>query len=167
MLIYRSFRPYAFLILAAALLLPLPGCDRGDDVTPPIIIQTPEPIRGVIITAEFSGFFTDTYFGIPIDIEAQQPGILDITVDWTEDETWMYVYFGDTECGHAELSGGTCPFLVASETKDPKPRIPYTDLLSWPSASECRSPLSTSGTRWCCDSVRSKRSCWASQPSCQ
>jgi hypothetical protein len=41
----------------------------------------------------------------------------------------MYVYFGDTACNYAQLSGRTCPFLIVSETKDPKPRVLYTDLL--------------------------------------
>jgi hypothetical protein len=125
----RHFRLTALLILGAALLAPLPGCDRGDDVTPPIVVVTPEPVRAVIITAEFTNVYAGTWFGIPVDIEAQQPGVLDITVDWASDETWMYVYFGDTECGVEEVTGGTCPFMIASETKEPKPRVLFTDLL--------------------------------------
>jgi len=125
----RHFRLSVLLFLGAILLAPLPGCDRGDDVTPPIVIVTPEPVRGVIVTAQFTEFQTGFWFAIPVDIEAQQPGVLDITVDWTSDETWLFVYFGDTECDSAELFGGTCPFLITSETKDPKPRILVTDRL--------------------------------------
>ncbi len=126
---HRHFRLCALLILGAALLAPLPGCDRGDDVTPPIIIQTPEPVRGVIIQTSFSNFETDTWFQIPIDIQAFEPGVLDITIDWTEDESWIFVYFGERECSFDELDNGTCPFLIASETKEPKPRILVTDFL--------------------------------------
>ena len=71
---YRTFRPYGLLILLAGLLAPLPACDRGDNVTPPIIIQTPEPTRGVIVSASFENFTAGTWFQIPIDIQSQQPG---------------------------------------------------------------------------------------------
>ena len=122
----RYFRLSALLILGAVLLAPLPGCDRGDDVTPPIVIVTPEPVRGVIATTSFTGFQTDLWFSIPVDVLAR--GVVDVTVDWTFDETWMFVYFGDTECT-AELRTGECPFLISTETKDPKPRILVTDML--------------------------------------
>ena len=123
-----NFHPYLLLALGAALVAPLPGCNR-DDVTPPIIIQTPEPTRGVIVSASFPNFASDTWFQIPIDIQSYQPGVLDITVDWTSDESWVFVYFGARECTFDELAKGTCPFLIASETKDPKPRVVFTDLL--------------------------------------
>jgi hypothetical protein len=125
----RHFRLTALPVLGAVLLCALPGCNRGDDVTPPIVIQTPQPQRVVVVTAAWENFETDSWFQIPVDIQAYEPGVLDITVDWTKDETWMFVYFGDTQCGIAELQGRTCPFLITSETKDPKPRILYTDLL--------------------------------------
>jgi hypothetical protein len=126
---HRYFRLSVLLLLGTALLAPLPGCDRGDDVTPPIIIQTPEPVRGVIVSASFSDFTSDTWFQIPIDIQSYEPGVLDITVDWTEDESWIFVYFSDRECTFAELDSRICPFLIASETKEPKPRVLVTDLL--------------------------------------
>lgn len=129
MFMHRSFRPYVLLAVATALLAPLPACDRGDEVTPPIIIQTPEPVRGVIIQQSFSDFHTDTWFQIPIDIQSYEPGVLDITIDWTSDESWIFVYFGDRECTFDELDLQTCPFLIVSETKRPKPRILITDLL--------------------------------------
>jgi hypothetical protein len=129
MFMYRYFRLFVLLLLGIAFLTPLPGCDRGDDVTPPIIVQTPEPVRGVIVSASFSDFTTDTWFQIPIDIQAYEPGVLDITVGWTEDESWIFVYFGDRACSFDELATKTCPFLIASETKEPKPRILVTDLL--------------------------------------
>jgi hypothetical protein len=129
MFMHRNFRLSVLFLLATALLAPLPACDRGDEVTPPIIIQTPEPVRGVIVEAAFSDFHTDTWFQIPIDIQSYEPGVLDITVDWTEDESWIFVYFGDRACSFDELDNQTCPFLIVSETKEPKPRILYTDLL--------------------------------------
>ena len=75
-------------------------------------------------TTSVTGFQTDLWFSIPVDVF--QRGVVDVNVDWTFDETWMFVYFGDTECT-AELRDETCPFLIASETKDPKPRILVTD----------------------------------------
>jgi hypothetical protein len=58
-----------------------------------------------------------------------QRGKLDITVDWTSPDTWMYVYFGGQKCDYNQLAGQTCPFILSSETKDPKPRVLYTDNL--------------------------------------
>jgi hypothetical protein len=110
----------------AAGLVALGACG-GDEPRPPVVIATPEPVRGVIAQASFSGFETDVW--ISIELILSQRGVLDITVDWTLPDTWMYVYFGRTECTYAQLSGGTCPFLIASETKDPKPRVLFTDTL--------------------------------------
>ena len=50
-------------------------------MTPPIIIQTPEPTRGVVVSASFENFGSGVWFQIPIDLQAQQPGALDITVE--------------------------------------------------------------------------------------
>jgi hypothetical protein len=122
----RYFRLSVLFILGAALLAPLPGCDRKGDVTDPNVESTPEPVRGVIATTSITGFQTDLWFAIPVDV--LQRGVVDVTVDWTFDDTWMFVNFGDTECT-SELRDGTCPFLISSETKDPKPRILLTDLL--------------------------------------
>jgi hypothetical protein len=38
----------------------------------------------------------------------------------------MYVYLGTQVCDYAQLSTKQCPFLIASETKDPKPRLLLT-----------------------------------------
>lgn len=127
MLMLRFSRPCTVLLLGLALLAPLPGCDRGDDVTPPIVVVTPEPVRGIYVTAAFSGFNSGLTFSIPVELFEQ--GKLDITVDWTEDETWMFVYFSDVLCGAAEFASNTCPFIIASETKDPKPRVLLTGIL--------------------------------------
>jgi hypothetical protein len=111
---------------AGALLSALAGCG-GDSVRPPLVVITPEPVRGVIAQTSLSGFETDVW--LSIDLVLSQKGKLDITVDWTSPNTWMYVYFGETKCDYARLSGGTCPFILASETKTPKPRILYTEEL--------------------------------------
>jgi hypothetical protein len=124
---HRHFRLYAVLILGAALLAPLPASDRNDEAPPPIIIVTPQPVRGVIAQTSFSGYFTGIWVGI--EVQVQDKGQVDITVDWTEDETWMWVNFGATNCGFVELESDTCPFLVVSETKEPKPRVLFTELL--------------------------------------
>jgi len=111
---------------AGALLSALAGCG-GDSARPPMVVITPQPVRGVIAQTSLSGFQTDVW--ISIDLVLSQKGKLDITVDWTSTNTWMYVYFGETKCDFARLSSGTCPFILSSETKDPKPRILYTEEL--------------------------------------
>lgn len=117
----------ALLGLAVLLVAPLPGCDRGDDTPPPIVIVTPEPVRGVIAETAFSGFQSGIWIGIEVLVSTR--GQLDITVDWTVDGTWMFVYFGSAQCDYVELEAGACPFIIASETKDPKPRVLLTEIL--------------------------------------
>ncbi len=117
----------ALLATISLLLAPLPGCDREDDAPPPIVVVTPEPVRGVIAATNFSGFQTGIWVGIEVLVSTR--GKLDITVDWTSDETWMFVDFGERQCGFVELSAGTCPFLISSETKLPKPRVLFTEIL--------------------------------------
>jgi hypothetical protein len=91
------------------------------------VVVTPEPVRGVIAQFPFSGFQSDVW--ISVELVLSQRGVLDITVDWTYPDTWMYVYFGRTSCDLGQLTGDTCPFVLASETKDPKPRVLYTATL--------------------------------------
>ena len=79
------------------------------------------------LQTSFSGFETDIW--ISIELNLAQRGVLDITVDWTFPSTWMYVYFGQTNCSYAQLTGQTCPFILSSETKDPKPRVLYSETL--------------------------------------
>ena len=112
--------------LAGALLLALAGCG-GDSPAPPLVVITPEPVRGVIASSSFSGFQTDVW--ISMELTLSQRGVLDITVDWTFPDTWMSVYFGRTSCTYTQLAERTCPFLIASETQTPKPRVLYTDTL--------------------------------------
>jgi hypothetical protein len=102
-----------------ALSLPLLSC--GDD-TPaqPIVVVTPQPVRGVIAQTAFSGFANGTW--VAIEIQVSQKGVVDGTIDWTFDDTWMYVYFGSQKCDLPTLTAGTCTFLVRSETQKPKPR---------------------------------------------
>jgi hypothetical protein len=92
-----------------------------------VVVITPEPVRGILAEGSLSGFQSDVW--ISIDLLLSQKGKIDITVDWTFPDTWMYVYFGRTKCDYAQLAEGTCPFILSSETKDPKPRVLYTDEL--------------------------------------
>jgi hypothetical protein len=121
-----GFRTAVRVAAAGALVSALAGCG-GDSVRPPMVVITPEAVRGVIGQTSLSGFQTDVW--ISLDLVLSQKGKLDITVDWTFPETWMYVYFGRTKCDYAQLSGRTCPFILSSETKDPKPRVLTTDEL--------------------------------------
>jgi hypothetical protein len=112
--------------VAGALLCALAACGE-ESPRPPVVVVTPVPVRGVIAQTGFSGFEEGNWVGI--DLALTQRGKLDITVDWTFSDTWMYVYLGNVRCDYAQLSGGTCPFLISSETKDPKPRTLYTENL--------------------------------------
>ena len=127
MLRYRRVRRSLLFALAVVLLAPLPGCDRNEEAPPPIVIVAPEPVRGVIAETSFSGYAPGLWIAIPIQISDR--GKLDITVNWTHDDTWMYVYFGETECDFVALTSGSCPFLIESERKNPKPRVIVTDIL--------------------------------------
>jgi hypothetical protein len=112
--------------VVGALALALAACSE-DSPRPPVVVVTPAPVRGVIAQTSFSGFQTDIW--IAIDLILSQRGKLDMTVDWTVADTWMYVYFGNQKCDYAQLSSGKCPFLISSETKDPKPRVLLTQNL--------------------------------------
>lgn len=123
----RRSRPFAVLGLGVTLLLPAAACDREEGAPPPIVVVTPAPVRGVIATTAFSGFESGLWVAVEVLVSTR--GKLDITVDWTSEETWMYVYLGDTECRFAELASGACPFIIESETREPKPRILYSEIL--------------------------------------
>jgi hypothetical protein len=111
---------------AGTLVATLAGCG-GDSPRPPVVVVTPEPVHGVIAQTTLSGFQTDVW--VSIELILSQRGVLDITVDWTFPSTWMYVYFGRTSCGYEQLASQTCPFMLSSATKDPKPRVLYTETL--------------------------------------
>ncbi len=113
--------------LAAVPLVALLACG-GDSPAPPLTVITPAPpVRGVIASGSFSGFESDVW--ISIELMLSQKGVLDVTVDWTFPDTWMYVYLGQTNCSYSQLAGHACPFLVSSETQTPKPRTLYTGTL--------------------------------------
>jgi hypothetical protein len=121
-----GFRSSVRVAVAGALLLALAGCG-GESNVPPMVVVTPEPVRGVIASTSFQNFQSDVW--ISIELILSQKGVLDITVDWTFADTWMYVYFGKTSCDYSQLASRTCPFLLKSETQTPKPRVLYTDSL--------------------------------------
>jgi len=116
---------FAAFVMLGGLVLSSSACE--EETAPPITIETPSPVRGVIATTSFEPFIGDAWIAIPIAVGGR--GKLDITVDWTYDDTWMYVYFGDTPCDYNQLAGGSCPFLIESETRDPKPRVLFTDFV--------------------------------------
>jgi len=122
----ERWRRRTLLVALLALALPILSC--GDD-TPaqPIVVVTPEPVRGVLAQTSFSGFPSGVW--VSIEIIVGQKGEVDGNVDWTFPDTWMYVYFGKVKCDYSQLSSGKCPFLVSSETQKPKPRTFRTGLL--------------------------------------
>jgi hypothetical protein len=122
----RFLRSFPALVPLVGLMTPLIGCTT-DEPAPSIVVSTPQPARGVISVVPVRNFESGTWQRVPIPLSDR--GKLDITVNWTFPDTWMYVYFGETACDYAQLSGGTCPFLITSETMEPKPRVLYTDLL--------------------------------------
>jgi len=111
---------------AGAFLVALAGCG-GDSVRPPVVVVTPEPVRGIIAQTSFSGFQSGVW--IAIEVPLSQRGVLDITVDWTSPSTWMHVYFGRTNCSYAQLVDQSCPFILSSATQNPKPRVLFTEML--------------------------------------
>jgi hypothetical protein len=111
----------------AALAAALAGCDSDSTTRPPVVIVTPEPVRAILAQTSFENFQSDIW--VSLELLLSQKGVLDITVDWTFPTTWMYVYVGKTACTYAQLSARTCPFFLASETKDPKPRVLFTQSL--------------------------------------
>jgi len=115
----RQTGRFAAVAVLGGLALVSAGCD--EETAPPLTIETPAPVRGVIATTSYAPFIGDSWIAIPISVGGR--GKLDITVDWTYDDTWMYVYFGNTACDYPQLAGGQCPFLIESESKDPKPRV--------------------------------------------
>ena len=123
----RRVRHLVLFALALGLVGSLPGCDRGNETPPPIVIVTPAPVRGVIAETSYSPFEAGSWVAFPIPLS--QDGKLDITVNWTIEDSWLYVYLGDVECAPQRLQGGTCPFLNASETKGPKPKFLESEIL--------------------------------------
>jgi hypothetical protein len=121
-----GFGSFVRVALAGALGLALSGCGSESPV-PPMVVVTPQPVRGVIASSSFRNFQSDVW--ISIELILSQKGVLDITVDWTFADTWMYVYLGQTKCDYQQLASHTCPFLIKSETQTPKPRVIYTDSL--------------------------------------
>jgi len=121
----RSVRGILGLVLLGGLVLGIPACKKSTAPTP-VATPTPAvtPVRGVIAQFSFDQFSSDLYVGIPLPLS--QGGILDVTVDWTFPDTWMFVYIAKGTCNYEQLSGKTCPYIVASETKLPKPRVVST-----------------------------------------
>jgi hypothetical protein len=112
----------------AALAVGLAGCDSDSTTRPPLVVTTPAPPQRLVYAqTSFENFQSDVWVSIELNLSAR--GVLDVTVDWTFPTTWMYVYMGRTNCSYAELSGRTCPFFLASESKDPKPRVLLTEPL--------------------------------------
>ena len=89
--------------------------------------MTPQPVHGVLAQTSFGGFEPKMWVALPIPLSRR--GVLDITVDWQQPDSWIYVYFGNTQCDYNELAAQTCPFLLASETQLPKPRALVTGML--------------------------------------
>jgi hypothetical protein len=122
------------LLVAAvvALLLPFAACSTSDTPPYPVIEVTPvaqvASARAIIATASRQNFMSGDFVIYPVPLAS--PGVLDILVDWTFPNSWIYVYFGQTKCTYEELEKRTCPFLIASETQLPKPRVLYSQKLS-------------------------------------
>jgi hypothetical protein len=114
--------------LAVVALLPLlPSCQDDNTTRPPIVVVTPQAARGVIASTTLTGFASGLLYAIPIQID--QRGVADITVDWTYDDSFIYVYFGQTSCDFRQIAFHNCPLLLESETTKPKPRVLTTGTL--------------------------------------
>jgi hypothetical protein len=115
------------LVFLGAALLPALACQNENPSRPPIVVVTPQPVRGVIAQTSFGQFEPNVW--VALQVQISQRGVVDITVDWTMPDSWIYVYFGQTNCDYAQLAGQTCPFLISSETQLPKPRTLVTGTL--------------------------------------
>jgi len=122
----ERWRRLTLLVAVLAVVVPLLSCE-DDTPAQPIVVVTPEPVRGVLAQTSFSGFQSGVW--VSIEILVSQKGEVDTTVDWTFPESWIYVYFGKVNCDYNQLTSGSCPFLVVSETQNPKPRFFKTGLL--------------------------------------
>jgi hypothetical protein len=118
---------YAAIVVLGAALLPALACESDSSTRPPVIVVTPQPVRGVIAQTSFGGFQPRMWVALPIEIS--QRGVLDITADWLYPDSWIYMYFGNTKCDYEQLANKACPFLIASETQLPKPRVFVTGTL--------------------------------------
>jgi len=113
---------------AGALLAALGACGGDDVVRPPVVVTTPTPFPRIIYAqTSFENFGADIW--VSIELLLSNRGVLDVTVDWTFPDTWMFVYLGKTSCTYEQLSTNSCPFLISSETKDPKPRVIVSQML--------------------------------------
>lgn len=121
----RSVRWILAPVLLGGSFLGMPACKKSTAPTP-VATPTPAPVpvRGVIAQFPFDQFASGLYVGIPLPIS--QGGILDVTVDWTFPDTWMFVYIAKGTCTYDQLAGKTCPYIVTSEVKSPKPRVVAT-----------------------------------------
>lgn len=111
-------------VVVAASVWGLPGCKKSSTAPTPVATPTPAAVRGVLGTLSFDRFQPGAYVGIPLPLA--QGGVLDVTVDWTYQDTWMYVYIARGTCNYDQLAGKTCPYILSSETQFPKPRVLVT-----------------------------------------
>jgi hypothetical protein len=122
----ERWRRLPLLVALLALSVPLLSCE-DDTPAEPIVVVTPEPVRGTLAQTSFSNFQSAGW--VSIEILVSQKGEVDTTVDWTFPDSWIYVYFGRVNCAYEQLVADDCSFLIASETQNPKPRFFRTGLL--------------------------------------
>jgi len=112
-------------------ILALPGCGGGDKVTtPPTPTPAPAPVRSLVTRGTATILGPDdrfTYFRA-IPFTTQFPGTVEVTVDWTysTNTVWIFVSSGVCTAEQFKSCPGAaceCPFLVASQTSTPKPRV--------------------------------------------
>ena len=111
-------------VVVAGSVLGQPACNKSSTTPTPVATPTPGAVRGVLGTISFDRFETDVYVGVPLPLS--QGGILDVTVDWTYPDSWIFVYVARGTCTYEQLAGKTCPYIVSSETQFPKPRVVVT-----------------------------------------
>src|SRR6266545_2996639 len=110
-------------VVVAGSVLGLPACKKSSTTPTPVATPTPPAVRGVLGSLSFDRFETG-YVAVPLPLS--QGGILDVTVDWTYPDSWIFVYIARGTCTYEELSKKICPYIVSSETQFPKPRIVVT-----------------------------------------
>ncbi len=111
-------------VVVAGSVLGQPACKKSSTTPTPVATPTPGAVRGVLGTLSFDRFETDVYVGVPLPLS--QGGILDVTVDWTYPDSWIFVYIARGTCTYEQLATKVCPYIVSSETQLPKPRVVVT-----------------------------------------
>lgn len=105
------------------------GCNGDSPVSGPVVVITPPPPVTSVLTPQPIGVPVPNGAWVLLPIPLTVKGVLEIKVDWTLNDTYLYNYFGRARCDEFQLTKNNCPFDIRVETKTPKPRTIVTPAL--------------------------------------